>query len=87
MICPKCRHDVGNQSVCPYCGATIFKQNAVQPHLPHRIGPVNGTKDGDEVRALLNVCQKLDTKLNLVLVISGANILLIVLLLIALACG
>ena len=24
MKCPKCRSEVGNQSVCPYCGSTVY---------------------------------------------------------------
>ena len=24
MRCPKCRSEVGNQSVCPYCGSTVY---------------------------------------------------------------
>ena len=87
MICSKCRRDVGNHSVCPYCGATIYTQGAAQPQLPHRIGLVSGTSDGEDVKTLKNAFLKLDTKINLVLVISGANMLLLVLLLIALASG
>lgn len=27
MRCPKCSCEVGNQSVCPFCGATVYLSN------------------------------------------------------------
>lgn len=92
MMCPKCRHDVGSQSVCPYCGATVYLQNSGyrsdnQVHIPHRIGHQTSDSDSEEIKIVKNIVWKLDTKVNLLLIVSGANMLLLVLLLIALVAG
>lgn len=83
MKCPKCRCDVGNHRVCPYCGSTVYIQDS-SLNLDHCISSPNGggytshlNKDiaFDLVQRILRV----ETKLNLILVFSIATFVLAIL--------
>lgn len=75
--------------MCPYCGSTIYLQNSGY-RVDHQARIPNGPghqADSEEIRQVKNIVWKLDTKVNLLLIISGANMLLLLLVLFALVAG
>lgn len=87
MRCPRCKSEIGNQAVCPYCGSTIYihgnvpidtKYRAVMDkrYVDHR----NGEQGHLEARL-----GNFETKVNLLLVLSCGNFILAALLLVILA--
>ena len=84
MQCPKCRSEVGNQKICPYCGATVY----IQESFPTESYPSlrkNGNPGTNMQTDALQRIERLETKLNLILVLSVAAFLLSVLSLVVLA--
>ena len=89
MRCPKCRCEVGNQSVCPYCGATVYMgtatwdMNAFQNRATVPV-PVSA-KVPLESRGTERKLRNLETKVNLLLVLQTGTFVLAVLSLIIMA--
>lgn len=91
MQCPKCRSEVGNLSVCPYCGGTVYLDNAtwdmggytrMNPtayQQPRRTGKY--LPDPGVDRKL----RSMETKLNLLLVLQGGTFMLMIFVLLLLA--
>ena len=90
MRCPKCRCEVGNQAVCPYCGATVyvgsttwnvndFNRNTLQ------VSQKNAAPMPLEVRSVDRRIRSLETKVNMLLVLQGGTFVLSVLALIIMA--
>lgn len=72
MKCPNCRCEVGNQPICPYCGATVYLQETVwnQPDYARRNQPVNDSRTrrkSPELKELDRRIRNLETKINLCL--------------------
>lgn len=86
MRCPKCRSEVGNQPVCPYCGGTIYISDTTwqMDALRQSITPVNGAYNPMGNRAMESRIRNLEMKVNLVLILLGGNFMLAILVLIAL---
>lgn len=90
MKCPKCRSEIGNQPVCPYCGGTVYVQAAptwtpeeyanrtVVPGRQHRSG-------GMDLRELDRRLHNLETRVNLALILLCGSFALLVLALVVLA--
>lgn len=88
MKCPKCRSEVANQQVCPYCGATVYVTNTTWPvDRRNYTAPVPqfGNRQAQEHRGVERKLRLLETKANLILVLQGGCFLLILLALIILA--
>lgn len=91
MKCPKCRSEVGKQSVCPYCGGTVFVQGSTwsaedfsRSTLP--VGQIrNQDKSGLNQRELDKKLRGLETKVSLLLILQCGEFALIFLMLIVLA--
>lgn len=88
MRCPKCRCEVGNQSICPFCGATVFVSNTTwgvhdmnrQPTVA-----VRGMGQLSETRGIERKLRNLETKVNLLLVLQSGTFALAVIALLVLA--
>lgn len=89
MKCPKCRSEVGTQSVCPYCGATVYVGNAtwdMNAFQNRATVPVPGSpKPPLENRGMDRRLRNLETKVNLLLVLQTGSFVLAVLSLIIMA--
>jgi len=89
MRCPKCRCEVGNQSVCPYCGATVYMGTAtwdMNTFQNRATVPVPGSaKVPLESRGTERKLRNLETKVNLLLVLQTGTFVLAVLSLIIMA--
>lgn len=89
MKCPKCRCEVGTQSVCPYCGATVYVSNAtwdVHAYQNRATVPIPGAaKSSLETRSTERKLRNLETKVNLLLVLQTGTFVLAVLNLIIMA--
>lgn len=91
MRCPKCRSEIGNQSVCPYCGTTVYIQGSTwstdtyNQHAPTRArdGAIRnwGPDPGEMGRRLRN----LESKVNVILILQCGCFVLLILILIILA--
>lgn len=85
MKCPKCRSEVGNQPVCPYCGGTIYISDTTwQMDALRQTAPVHGVYNPMGSRALESRIRNLEMKVNLALILLGGNFMLAMLVLIAL---
>lgn len=89
MKCPKCRCEVGNQSVCPYCGATVYVSSAtwdMNTFQSRATMPVNSvSRIPPENRGTDRRLKNLETKVNLLLVLQIGSFVLTVLTLIIMA--
>lgn len=90
MKCPKCRSEVINQPVCPYCGATVYVGDTTRsvPEYTRRAGGASqpvGNRQMRDIREMERKFRNLETKVNLILVLEGGSFLLVVLALIVLA--
>lgn len=89
MKCPKCRCEVGTQSVCPYCGATVYVGNAtwdMNTFQNRATMPVPGVgMPAPDNRASERRLRNLETKVNLLLVFQIGSFVLAVLSLIIMA--
>lgn len=88
MRCPKCGIEVGNRSVCPFCGGTVYVSTptwpagqaapTVSPEQYYRNSGRHNTDSGELRRYL----QLLETKINLLLVLGGGIFALMLLILV-----
>lgn len=81
MQCPKCRCEVGNQQICPYCGATVFLQES----LPYGRYPSYKAADNTKGESMQYKADRMETKINLILIFSIASFVLSVVSLVVLA--
>lgn len=88
MKCPKCRSEVANQAVCPYCGATVYVSSTTwSPAGGGRLTvpiPQSGRPTRDP-HGLERRLERLETKLNLLLVFQLGTFMLALLALVVLA--
>lgn len=89
MKCHKCRCEVGSQRICPYCGATVYIQNSslkmdYGDAVPNSGGNVPFVNK-DFSASLFQRMANLETKLNLVLILSIATFVLVIMTLIVIA--
>lgn len=87
MRCPRCRSEVGNQPVCPYCGGTVYMQNVTYSSndVTRRSAPSTqgvGISSGNS-KKIDRRLRHLETKLDLLLILAGGNLIFCLLLLIA----
>lgn len=88
MRCPKCRCEVGNQPVCPFCGATVYMSNTtwnVNDAARQPTVPVHGGAQVTNSRGIERKLRELETKLNLLMVLQGGTLVLAILTLLAMA--
>ena len=89
MICPRCRCEVGNQSVCPYCGGTVYVSSSGwnTTDYARRTAPVpqNTRTKSPERRNLERKLHDVETKVNMLLVLHGGVLALSVLTLLLIA--
>ena len=92
MKCPKCRSEVGNQPVCPYCGGTIYIQAATtggyddySRRVPGQADPRPQSRSRSELRELERRMRSLETKVSLTLVLQCGSFALMILTLVILA--
>ena len=92
MKCPNCRCEVGNQPVCPYCGATVYLQAAPSwnnsDYSRHGVQSADARSQKRRVVELKDVDRRirnLETKVNLCLVLLCGNFALMILTIIILA--
>lgn len=88
MRCPKCRCEVGNQPVCPFCGATVYMSNTtwkVNDVARQATVPVHGGAQLNNSRGIERKLRELETKLNLLMVLQAGTLLLAILILLAMA--
>lgn len=91
MKCPNCRCEVGNQPVCPYCGATVYlqaMQNWSDDYSHHAAAAMDGRSQkrrGVDLKDVDRRIRSLETKINLCLVLMCGNFALMILALIILA--
>ena len=76
MKCPKCRCEVGNQSVCPYCGATVYidgnawaNAEYVRRSAMYMNDPRNSLQGHTAYDAERNI-QRLEKKVNMLLILQ-----------------
>jgi len=92
MRCPKCRSEVGNQPVCPYCGGTVYIQGSSVGKNEDYFRTNTASPDqraqgrrGNELRDIDRRLRNLETKVNLTLVLQTGTFALVVLTLVILA--
>ena len=72
MRCPKCSCEVGNQAVCPFCGATVYLSNPTwmaNDYAQRATVPVERRRSAncpDPERRM----RSLETKVNMLLVLQ-----------------
>lgn len=84
MKCPKCHNEVLNQRVCPYCGGTVYLEDASLEMENSRFGARREIPAGhraDMTDALIYRIGKMETKINVILVLSVACFFLMILIL------
>lgn len=91
MKCPKCRCEVGNQSVCPYCGSTVYINgnswgNTDYSHRP----PVQMSKHNNKVNANNGTdveyrLRALETRVNMIMAIQCGVFIIDILIMVILA--
>lgn len=86
MRCPKCSCEVGNQAICPFCGATVYVSRTTMPvgeYAGRTTMPVQPQQRpayrSDTDRRL----RGLETKVNMMLVLQGGTFALTLLALIS----
>lgn len=88
MRCPKCSNEVCNQRVCPYCGATVYLEDSSLASEKSRYGGLRqqifGKTESETQEDLLRKVQKLEIRINLILVLNVALFVLMILLLVML---
>ena len=91
MKCPNCRCEVGNQPVCPYCGATVYLQETVwnQQDYASRSVPSadqrSSRRKATELKDLDRRLRILETRVNLCLTMLCGTFALSILTLVILA--
>ena len=89
MKCAKCRSEVGNQSVCPYCGATVYVNGAWDSSNYSRRNTVPVSALGGRLPMDSHVFDKrlrnLENRVNLMLVLQGGSFALLMMVLVMLA--
>lgn len=89
MKCPKCRSEVGSQSACPYCGATVYVSGAWDVNDRARRTTVPVSALGGRLPMDSHVFDKrlrnLENRVNLLLVLQSGSFLLLMLVLLMLA--
>lgn len=88
MRCPRCRCEVGERKVCPFCGATVdpgyTNWNMAGPSRTTQTVP-SGRVPREGNRAVERKLRELVTKVDLLLVIQIGSILLNILALVLIA--
>lgn len=92
MKCPKCRSEVGNQPVCPYCGGTVYIQGVTwtaDEYGRRTTMPVSemrgSSRGGYDPREMDRRLRGLELKANLTLILQCGIFALVVLALVVLA--
>lgn len=88
MRCPKCSCEVGSQSVCPFCGATVYVGNStwgVQDYARQTTVPVSAARIPPESRQSERSIKSLEMKVNLLLVLQSGTFALAILALLIMA--
>ena len=90
MKCPKCHNEVGTQSVCPFCGATVYIQGldrGAQGYRQHTFGgePQSPNQYVSNFRDVDRRLYNLQMKINLLLILQCAIFVLVVLAVVVLA--
>lgn len=92
MKCPTCKSEVGNQSVCPYCGGTIYLRGNSwnTEEYNRRISAkvdeeVFQSRRGADTRVVERMIRGLERKINLMLVLQCGMFALLVLVLLTIA--
>lgn len=88
MKCPKCHSEVGSQSVCPYCGATLYISGSKWSYESYPVrppAPVPNPSPTSANRRLERLIDRLDAKIKLVIVLQCGTFALLVLVLLAMA--
>lgn len=73
MKCPKCGCEIGNQSVCPFCGGTIYVSTptiSAGDFGARTTAPVHRTRAPAQRTDLERRVRSLETKINLLLVLQ-----------------
>ena len=87
MKCPNCRCEVGNQPVCPYCGATVYLRQAQwnQEAYERSVQSQEKRKRSVELKELDRRVRLMETKVNLCLTLQSGTFALAILVLFILA--
>ena len=83
MKCPNCRCEAGNQQVCPYCGTTLYLQEAYRPSQSAELR--SSKRRGVELRDLDRRLRMMETKVNLCLTVQCGTFAIVILMLFILA--
>jgi hypothetical protein len=83
MKCPNCRCEVGTQQVCPYCGTTVYLQEAYR--APQSAEIRTNRRKGPELRDLDKRLRMMETKVNLCLTLQSGTFAIVILMLFILA--
>lgn len=86
MRCPKCRCEVGARRICPYCGSTVYIHDS-SVNFEYSVntpigGGYNSFQNKDVASDLVQRILRIETKLNLILILSVATFVLAILALI-----
>lgn len=90
MKCPKCRSEVGNQQVCPYCGSTVYINGNSWTNANHSNGMPGqqnrlhraDSNSGRDCEQRLRILEK---RINMMLVVQLGLFVITVLILVVLA--
>lgn len=89
MRCPVCRCETGNQPVCPYCGTTVYSGNTTysMTDYPRHTQQVqnNYHPPRERGRGSDKKLRRIETKLDLLMVLQLGSFLLLLVVLIMLA--
>lgn len=84
MRCPVCRCETGNQSVCPYCGTTVYTGNTTYTMTDYarHTQPTQHTtqpQSRERGRSYDKKLRRIETKLDLLMVLQiGIFLLLLI---------
>lgn len=87
MRCPVCRCETGNQSVCPYCGTTVHAGNTTytMTDYPRHTQPMQSTvqqQPRERGRSSEKRLRRIETKLDLIMVLQIGSFLLLLIVMI-----
>lgn len=76
MRCPKCKCEVGSQKLCPYCGSPMIVPESKNSQSPETLALNRLVK---AARILEGCIQRMENKLQIMLVLQGGIFALLVL--------
>ncbi|MBQ6839667.1 MAG: hypothetical protein IJO45_03135 [Oscillospiraceae bacterium] len=88
MKCPRCRCEVGNQSICPYCGGTVYISSGwnTTEYSRRTANTAQGSRrPPSETRNIERKLHNLEMKVHMLLVLQGGVLALSVLALLLIA--